>query len=245
VNPKQFGPNEDFHRYPRPFSDDLALLEANNASAVYAPSISEMYPEHFCTQISVQKLGEVLCGSHRPGHFDGVCTVVMLLLNLAQANKAYFGLKDFQQFFILKRMCTDLAHPTELVPVPTVREADGLAMSSRNKYLDAAGRQTAKAVPQALAAAARAFLEGQRNAAKLISTAESVLKKANLAPQYLEIRDLEALKTLSGDLPSDAVLAIAQPVPTPNGSCRLIDNVVLSANPFYRDILDDLLGRTQ
>lgn len=244
VNPKQFGPLEDFGQYPRTFANDLLLLEACHTNAIFAPSIAEMYPPSFSTHVRVEKLDEVLCGAHRPGHFDGVCTVVMLLLNLANANKAYFGLKDFQQYSILQRMCHDLAHPTELIPVPTVREADGLAMSSRNRYLDAAARETALAIPSALAAVAKAFISGERNSGKLISVATSILEKFQLTPQYLELRDTETLSLVSGDLSSDAVLAIAQPIATADGVCRLIDNVVLSANPFYRSILDDLMGRT-
>ena len=244
VNPKQFGPHEDFGQYPRPFADDISLLEACRTSAVFAPSIAEMYPQNFSTHVRVEKLDEALCGAHRPGHFDGVCTVVMLLLNLSNAHKAYFGLKDFQQYTILQRMCRDLAHPTELVPVPTVRETDGLAMSSRNRYLDATARETARAIPFALSAVAKTFLDGERNSNKLLAVASSILEKSQLTPQYLELRDTETLSIISGDLTTDAVLAIAQPIAFAEGSCRLIDNVVLSANPFYRSIIDDLMGRT-
>lgn len=244
VNPKQFGPSEDFSRYPRTLTSDLEILEKSKASAVFCPSLEEMYPTGFQSSVSVPNLSNVLCGSFRPGHFDGVCTVVMVLLNLAQANKAYFGLKDFQQYFILHRMCLDLAHPTELVAVPTVREDDGLAMSSRNRYLNAAGRDLARAVPRSLASAARSFRDGERDSQVIKAVAMRELTAAGLTPQYLEIRDLIALKECNGKLEDDAVLALAQPIPTDTGACRLIDNIVLSANPFYLRILEDLIART-
>jgi pantoate--beta-alanine ligase len=243
VNPKQFAPNEDFARYPRQLENDLALLAPNKVDAVFAPSIGEMYPEGFLTKVSVPDMSHVLCGAFRESHFDGVCTVVLLLLNLAQANKAYFGLKDFQQFTILRRMCLDLAHPTELVPMPTVREADGLALSSRNRYLDTQARQIAAAIPRSLAQVAQAFLSGERQSTKLIQIAQNELKNASLTPQYLDLRDTECLRPITNEITSDAVLAIAQPMATANGSCRLIDNIVLSANPFYRSILEDLIAR--
>jgi pantoate--beta-alanine ligase len=243
VNPKQFGPSEDFARYPRQLENDLEILSAHKATAVFAPSIGEMYPEGFRTKICVPDMSNVLCGAFRPGHFDGVCTVVLLLLNLAQANKAYFGLKDFQQFSILRRMCLDLSHSTEIVPMPTVRETDGLAMSSRNRYLDSNARQIAAAIPLALAQVARAFLDGERQSAKLLDLAKGVLKKSGLEPQYLEIRDTEGLQPVFNEISSDAVLAIAQAITTESGQCRLIDNIVLSANPFYRSILEDLIAR--
>ncbi len=244
VNPKQFGPSEDFGRYPRPLADDLALLESCKTTAVFAPSIQEMYPEGFKTSVRVPDLSDVMCGSFRQGHFDGVCTVVLLLLNLASAHKAYFGLKDFQQFFIMRRMCLDLAHPTELIPVATVRESDGLAMSSRNRYLNPEARQKASAIPQALAQAAKLFLNGERKAEIIVSKAVQVLSAEKLQPQYLDLRDLEALQTVVGEIQNEAVLALAQPMSVPNGSCRLIDNIVLSTNPFYRGILEDLIART-
>ncbi len=243
VNPKQFGPTEDFGRYPRELANDIALLEANKATAVFAPSIDEMYPQNFKTKVGVFGMSEVLCGEHRPGHFDGVCTVVLLLLNLAQANKAYFGLKDFQQYLVLRRMALDLAHPTEIVPVATVRESDGLAMSSRNRYLSEQGRHSASFVPKSLAAAAQAFLNGERTAENLVNLAATLLSTASLSPQYLELRDIEKLELVAGEIKTEAVLAIAQPIPTETGSCRLIDNVVLSTNPFYRAILEDLIAR--
>jgi pantoate--beta-alanine ligase len=244
VNPKQFGQNEDFGRYPRTLSADMELLGACGTQVVYAPSVQEMYPAGFASSVAVSGLSDVLCGAHRPGHFDGVCTVVMLLLNLVGAHRAYFGMKDFQQLLIIRRMCLDLAHPTQIIPVPTVREKDGLALSSRNRYLEGDSRASARAVPMALAAAVKLFQQGERSSVKLVEAARRVFKASSLEPQYLELRDMETLQLVDGEVGAPAVLAVAQPMAVPSGICRLIDNVVLGEDSFYREIQNDLLGRT-
>lgn len=245
VNPKQFGPKEDFSRYPRSFSADIEVADACGVNVVFSPIAAEMYPETFSTQVAVPNLSAVLCGRFRPGHFDGVCTVVLLLLNQVGANRAYFGLKDFQQYLIIRRMCADLRHPTAIVPVPTIRESDGLAMSSRNRFLDEAGRVRAGAVPRALAAAARSFTEeGERCVETLRERAAEVLAAEGLKPQYLEIRDVDTLVEMSGNLATPGVLALAQFVDTPSGTVRLIDNIVFhEGDGFWNGILVDLIQR--
>lgn len=257
VNPKQFGPTEDFSQYPRTFQADLDLAARHNVTAVFAPTITEMYPQGFATEIAVPPLANVLCGQVRKGHFDGVCTVVLLLLNLVQADNAYFGMKDFQQLTIIKRMVADLDHATEIVGVPTVREQDGLALSSRNRYLSAEGRESARAVPQALAAAARVYLSGERSPRILLQAAQDILAEHGLQPQYLELRDADFLQDVSSAeaLPEKALLALAQMIPgaaKPQGAqgvavrdTRLIDNIVLCDQPFYLEILTALEERAK
>lgn len=239
VNPKQFGPTEDFSKYPRTFKDDVVLAEKCGASAVFAPTVNEMYPPGFSTHITVKHLTDPLCGQVRPGHFDGVATVVSLLLNLARSHKAYFGLKDYQQFLIIKQMAHDLGCFTEIIGVPTVREQDGLALSSRNRFLDEDARKLARAVPAALAAAAKIFKDGERQAQKLISAAAGVLATHELIPQYLELRNAQTLKEAGAEITEPAVLFIAQII-SKTGT-RLIDNIVLSEENTA--LLDELLEK--
>ncbi len=246
VNPKQFGPSEDFSKYPRTFQADLELAAQAGVTAVFAPNALEMYPPDFSTHVKVPGLSEVLCGAVRVGHFDGVCTVVLLLLNLAQADKAYFGMKDFQQLSIIRKMCADLAHSTQIVAVPTIREPDGLALSSRNRYLNTAeARSLAKAVPQCLGEAAQLFLGGERSRDILLNKAQSILQNAGLNPQYLELRDADHLSVAEPVLAKPAVLALAQLIPCEGTTCRLIDNVVLAEDEFHTQILADLVDRIQ
>lgn len=234
VNPKQFGPNEDFSKYPRTLNDDVNLAKSAKVAAVFAPTVSEIYPEGFLTSVKVAGLGDGMCGAFRPGHFDGVTTVVLLLLNLVGATRAYFGTKDFQQLAIIKKMCADLSHPTTIVGVETVRESDGLALSSRNRFLDDKARLRAHAVPVALAAAGKAFLDGERDVKKIMEKSLLKLSEVQLTPQYIELRDATNLHPLEGVLsmpaPRNAVLAIAQFVENSdqNTKTRLIDNIVLS-----------------
>src|SRR3989442_9873947 len=150
VNPLQFGPNEDYTRYPRALQQDLEICERNGAGLVFAPSVEEMYPLPELTFVDVTRVSEHLCGAFRPGHFRGVATVVLKLLNIVQPDRAYFGEKDMQQLAVIRRMVLDLMVPVEIVGVPTVREPDGLALSSRNKYLDAEARQAAPGLYRAL-----------------------------------------------------------------------------------------------
>lgn len=244
VNPKQFGPKEDLAKYPRTFEADLKIAAESGVACIFYPSVEDMYPKDFRTEVKVKELGEVLCGAFRPGHFDGVTTVVLLLLNLVMADNAYFGMKDFQQLTILRRMALDLAHPTCIIAVPTVREGDGLAMSSRNRYLDARGRDVARAVPQSLAAAAKLFLAGETSAKALCAAARRVLSDAGLEPQYLELRSTSTLSEVV-TVDEDAVLAVAQFVETPTTPCRLIDNVVFSKEAELQQILRDLISRSK
>ena len=230
VNPKQFGPNEDLSKYPRTFDSDLAICEREGVQILFHPDVNELYPETFKTSVSVSGMGSVLCGAHRPGHFDGVCTVVLLLLNLVNANRAYFGLKDFQQYSILKRMVNDLAHSTQLVPVSTVRESDGLALSSRNRFLDASARESARRIPEALRAVASIYLQGERKTQRLIDAASACLRNDHsLELQYCELRRVSDLSECGELIDEDSVLAVAAMIQGSDGvTTRLIDNLLLS-----------------
>jgi pantoate--beta-alanine ligase len=215
VNPLQFGPSEDFGRYPRPLERDLALLAAEGVDAAFTPSVDEMYEEGETTRVRVHELDERLEGAHRPGHFEGVATVVTKLFNTARPHVAYFGQKDAQQAALITRMARDLATGIEIAVLPTVREPDGLALSSRNAYLGEAERQAARCLYRALRAANRAFLAGERDAERLGRAMRDVLDAEPLARvDYAEVvdpRTFEAPGTL-------AVLAVNV------GATRLIDN---------------------
>ncbi len=244
VNPKQFSPKEDFSKYPRTFQDDIDLAEHFGAHVIFAPTIEEMYPQTFRTQISVSGISEVLCGAYRPGHFDGVTTVVLLLMNLMRANYIYLGQKDFQQVQVLKRMALDLAHFTSIVMVPTVREKDGLALSSRNRYLSPEARKKALSIPKALAQIAKSFLAGEKSIEKLLKSSFSELKQESLIPQYLEFRKLEDLtQKCEGDIDCEVVVLIAQIIEFNDTSTRLIDNIVLGKDSASTTALTDLIAR--
>lgn len=245
VNPKQFGPKEDFSKYPRTFQEDLELAERFGAKIIFSPTVDEMYPHTFQTQISVSGVSEVLCGAYRSGHFNGVATVVLLLMNLMQANRMYLGQKDFQQVQVLKRMAFDLAHFTKIVMVPTIREKDGLAMSSRNRYLSPEARKKAERIPRALAFIAKAFLAGEKSIDKLLKISISELNQENLIPQYLEFRKVDDLtQKCEGTLDCEAVVAIAQIIEFNDTSTRLIDNIVLgNDSASSTKALTDLIAR--
>lgn len=221
VNPTQFGPNEDFDRYPRDLDRDLSLCESAGADFVFAPEVSEMYYPDATTKVTVAKLTEGLCGRSRPGHFDGVTTVVCKLFNIVGPDKAYFGQKDAQQAVVVKRMVRDLNIPVEIVEVPTVREPDGLAMSSRNVYLTPQQRQSALSLYKSLVAAKEMIDQGERSAAKIREHMREVLESADgVVIDYVEIVDansLESLETLVGTV----LIAVAAKV----GDTRLIDNI--------------------
>ena len=226
VNPAQFAANEDLGAYPRSEQRDAELAEAAGADILFAPSVGEIYPDGFATSIHVAGITEVLCGAHRgPAHFDGVATVVTKLFQIVTPHAAYFGQKDAQQVLVVRRLVRDLDLPVRIVACPIVREADGLAMSSRNAYLDPAARQRATALNRALDAAAATVASGETSAASVLDAALAVLTAAGVEPEYLELRspdDLRPLDRVSGS----ALLAVAAQV----GKARLIDNRILEAS---------------
>jgi pantoate--beta-alanine ligase len=225
VNPKQFGPHEDFQNYPRPFDLDRARLEALGVDAIFHPPVDQNYPPAFKTRIDPGPLGEVLEGKSRPGHFGGVLTVVLKLLNLTQPKRAYFGQKDFQQVVLVRQLVRDLALAVRIVVVPTVREPDGLAMSSRNAFLDQAQRQLAPIVRQAVTEAARAFTAGETNPVELEGLAKARLATTReVTIDYVAVVDEITLSRPQRAVPG-SVLAVAVKL----GPIRLIDNVVLGA----------------
>ncbi|MDA9424342.1 pantoate--beta-alanine ligase [Bradyrhizobium sp. CCBAU 53380] len=222
VNPTQFGPNEDLSTYPRDFLRDENLCRDGGVAILFAPDAQEVYPSHFETFVEPGNLAEPLCGVFRPGHFRGVATVVCKLFNMVQPDVVFFGQKDFQQCAVVRRMAIDLNLPIEIVTVPTVREQDGLAMSSRNRYLSKEERQRALAINRGLSAALDEFLSGERNVEKLIAVAKGHLEAVD-SLQYLELVDGDTLKSADSPLRRPAALCAAAYV----GSTRLIDNVIL------------------
>jgi len=223
VNPKQFGPREDFSTYPRPEADDLAKLAPAGADLAFIPAVEEMYPDGFATTISVGGPSAGLCGAHRPGHFDGVATVVAKLLIQSTPHAAFFGEKDYQQLMVVRRMARDLDLPIEIVGVPTVREADGLALSSRNIYLSAEERRIAPNLNRAMREAATAIIEGAPRAA-ILRRAVAALSDAGFVVEYLELRDAETLAPLPAAPTTPARLLAAVHL----GRTRLIDNIAVA-----------------
>jgi pantoate--beta-alanine ligase len=222
VNPLQFGPGEDLSRYPRPFERDAALCEAEGVDVLYAPDPATMYPAGYCTAVEVQGLSDVLEGRIRPGHFRGVATVVLKLLNLVRPECAFFGQKDYQQTVVIRRMVRDLDVPCRVEVLPTVREPDGLAMSSRNVYLGAAERQEAPALYRCLQAVAALAVGGEVRVEALREAGLQVLAQAPLLRlEYLEIADRHGLEPLPRlDRPAVALIAARL------GATRLIDNLL-------------------
>jgi pantoate--beta-alanine ligase len=221
VNPKQFGPSEDLSRYPRPAEADTALLTAHGCDLLWMPGVDEMYPAGFATNVSVSGVSDGLDGAARPGHFDGVATVVAKLFNQVRPDAAYFGEKDFQQLAVIRRMVADMDFELEIVGVPTVREADGLALSSRNVYLSADERARAVTLPRALAEAKRAIEAGEAGA---IDAAMTSLAAAGFVTDYVSLVDAA---TLGEPQPgkSRRLLAAAR-----LGTTRLIDNLDVAAS---------------
>ena len=226
VNPTQFGPNEDFTRYPRDLDGDRAKLAGAGADLVFAPAPDAMYPPGDDTRVRVGGVTEPLEGQHRPGHFEGVATVVAKLFAAVGPCVAVFGRKDYQQLLVVRRMARDLLLPVEIVGHPIVREADGLAMSSRNAYLSPEERARALAISRGLDAAARRFAAGERDARALEATVRAPLEPAATSIDYVEARDADTLAPIDR-IASRAVLAVACRV----GKTRLIDNVVLGEDP--------------
>jgi pantoate--beta-alanine ligase len=223
VNPLQFGPQEDYDRYPRDLDRDLYLLEREGVDAVFAPSVSEMYPSGFSTAVVVTgPIAERLEGEARPGHFRGVATVVTRLFGLVQPQRAYFGWKDAQQVLVVQRLVQDLALPVDIVPLPTVREVDGLAMSSRNVYLSPEERVAASAIPRALFAALERFRSGERAAAAFRELVQRTLTTTPVRLEYVSVSDLETFQEVEY-VERPALLLVAAWI----GTTRLIDNVLL------------------
>ena len=226
VNPTQFGPNEDLSRYPRDEARDAVLAEREGVDILFAPEPSEMYPDGFATTIHVSGLTDVLDGAQRGArHFDGVATIVAKLFGIVAPDVAYFGQKDAQQVLVVRRLVRDLDLDVRIEAVPTVREADGLAMSSRNVYLDGAARQRATALNRALETAAARAAAGERDAVVIEAAAREVLAASGIRPEYLELRDAHDLQAMDR-LGRDGLLAVAARV----GDARLIDNRLLKAN---------------
>lgn len=225
VNPLQFGPGEDFARYPRDLQRDTELAAGAGVDVLWAPSADAMYPDPPQVTVAPGPAGDRLEGAVRPGHFGGVLTVVVKLFSVVQPDVAVFGRKDFQQAALIRRMVRDLSLPVDVVVAATVREADGLALSSRNAYLDAAGRAAAAALPRALASGVGAFRAGERSAAALAACARRMLEgERGLAVDYVACVGPDDLTPLDA-VDARSVLAVAARI----GGTRLIDNVVLGA----------------
>ena len=223
VNPTQFGPSEDFASYPRDMESDLAKLEWAGVDLVFTPSVDEMYTAGFDTRIDVGRIAQRLEGEHRAGHFLGVATVVCKLLTITRADRAYFGQKDAQQCLVVKRLNADLNLGAEIVVCPTVRDADGLALSSRNAYLSAAEREAALALSKALAAAGDMHKGGIRDAALIRARMTEIIGREPLATiEYVSVADAEDLRELDA-IEGRALVSLAVRI----GRTRLIDNVVL------------------
>jgi pantoate--beta-alanine ligase len=222
VNPLQFGPNEDFAKYPRALPADLEMCRKSGADLVFAPSPEEMYPVPQVTHVDVSRVSEHLCGVFRPGHFRGVATVVLKLFNIVRPDRAYFGEKDIQQLAVVRRMVMDVNLPVEVVGVPTVREADGLALSSRNQYLSPDQRKVAPVLYRALQEAQRRVSAGEKDSSKIRGAAMDVLRREpGIRVEYLEIVDPDEMQPVST---INAPVRIAAAIWV--GSTRLIDNVL-------------------
>ena len=223
VNPTQFGPDEDYEEYPRDLEGDRRRAAKRGADLVFAPTVSEMYPREQTIWVDPGPLADRLCGAHRPGHFRGVLTVVLKLLHAVRPDLAVFGRKDFQQAVLIRRMTQELNLPVRIVSAPVVREPDGLAMSSRNRYLSEAGREAATSLSAALRRVRDLFGEGVREPGALRAAALSVLREAGAEPEYVEIVDREDLGAVE-EAHGDAVCALAAHVE----ETRLIDNAPLA-----------------
>lgn len=228
VNPKQFGANEDLDAYPRQLAADAAMLEAEGVALLWAPDVAAMYPAGFATNVCVAGVSEGLCGAARPGHFDGVATVVCKLFNQVAPDMAFFGEKDFQQLAVIRAMARDLdltrPHVDSIIGVSTVREADGLAMSSRNRYLTPEQRAAAATLPQVLAAAARTIAEGHQPVWLAKSVVEDELQLAGFRIDYIEVVDSQTLAPIEALTERPARILVAARI----GTTRLIDNMAIA-----------------
>jgi pantoate--beta-alanine ligase len=225
VNPLQFGPNEDLDAYPRPIEEDLAGCEEQGVDLVFRPQVAAVYGDSILTTVQVRELSEPLCGEHRPGHFDAVATIVAKLFNIVQPDAAYFGEKDYQQLVVVRRMVADLSLPVQIVPCPIVRELDGLAMSSRNRYLSDEERQQAPAIFAALRAGAEVIARGERDArAVIVRMAERIRAGGATRIEYVSIVDPRTLADVA-EIAGPVRLCVAAYF----GSTRLIDNLGVDA----------------
>ncbi len=225
VNPTQFGPGEDFQRYPRDLNRDLGMLESVPVDAVFTPEVHEMYPAGASTVVDVEALSGIIEGASRPGHFRGVATIVCKLFHLVQPHRSYFGEKDYQQLQVIQRMVHDLRMAVEVIGCATVREPDGLAMSSRNVYLHPPERQAAAALSRALLHAAQLFQDGLLDAAKLEADVRTILQNEPLLRiDYVAIVHPHTFQPVSESVPEGAVICLAVWI----GQTRLIDNIRLS-----------------
>jgi pantoate--beta-alanine ligase len=222
VNPMQFGPNEDFAHYPRTASKDAEMLGAAGCDLMFMPDVHEIYPDGFerATRVEVPELSRILCGQFRPGHFEGVTTVVAKLFNIVEPDIAVFGEKDYQQLTIIRRMVADMCYPIEIVAAPTVREADGLAMSSRNQYLTPAERKVAPRLYAALQAAVQRLAAGEKDYAAIERAGILALEAAGMESEYFAIRTARTLSAPQECAEELVVLAAAR-----LGKARLIDNL--------------------
>ncbi|ADQ05239.1 pantoate/beta-alanine ligase [Caldicellulosiruptor owensensis OL] len=225
VNPIQFGPNEDYDRYPRDFERDKSLAEKEGVDYIFYPSVEEMYPEDFKTVVSVKKITEIMCGKSRPGHFDGVATVVLKLFNIVNPDRAYFGQKDAQQLAVIKQMVKDLNLDVEIVPCPIVREQDGLAMSSRNVYLSEEERKSATVLYRALNLAKEMIEKGEKEVSSIKRAMEEmILNEEHTKIDYIEFVNSDTFEVVS-KVEGKVLIALAVFV----GKARLIDNIVVEA----------------
>ncbi len=227
VNPTQFGPGEDFERYPRDLTKDTAILTDYNVDYIFAPPVEEIYPKGFTTYVNVSGLSKLFEGEARPGHFRGVATVVTILFNIVKPDFAFFGQKDAQQAVIIRRLVKDLALDTEVLVMPTVREDSGLAMSSRNSYLSAEEQQAAAVIHRALVKAKETFKTGERHAAKLADQVRATIEaEPRVRLDYVGITDAETLERLERLDDRPILIAVAAYV----GKIRLIDNIMLNGS---------------
>lgn len=225
VNPTQFGPAEDFEHYPRDLTKDTALLTDYNVDYIFAPSPEEIYPRDFSTYVNVGGLSKLLEGESRPGHFRGVATVVAILLNTVRPDFAFFGQKDAQQAVIIKRMVRDLAFDTEIVVLPTVREDSGLAISSRNLYLDEEEQRSATVIHRALKQAKEAFKKGERHPGRLADVVRTTIEtEPRVRVDYVSVIDAETLEKIDRVDDRPTLIAVAAYV----GKTRLIDNIIIN-----------------
>src|SRR6185436_1174649 len=226
VNPMQFGPNEDFNHYPRTPAQDASMLAEAGCNLMFMPEVGEIYPNGAAnaTRVEVPGISSILCGEFRPGHFEGVATIVAKLFHIVDPDVAIFGEKDFQQLTVIRRMVADLCLRVEIVGAPTVRENDGLAMSSRNQYLDEAQRKTAPAIYRQLQQAIAALASGSRDFAKIEGAGRAALDGAGFRTDYFSVRDALSLAAASPDTRRFVVMTASR-----LGKARLIDNIQFSA----------------